>query len=247
MRGHHHGDAQLPVHAEQPVKERALGHRVQLGRGLVEQKHPGPQHHGSGEHGQLSLAAGKLGDRRVQPAVDAKEAARLSHAPTDGAGRHGEVLQSKGKLVSHGVAHELRRGVLRHKAEGAGRLAHRKTAHRSAQHLHGPGQPAHRGDFGLCQPQKRRLARARGARQKAEGALGHRERGFAQHRLAPGAERGHAACGVVCGIGERDVCPLHGRDARLVKLGHLPPSFLDRKTSAAAARHGHAKRSATGP
>ena len=116
VRGEDDRDAKLAPNASEQVEELAARVGVELRGGLVEHDEARAQGEHRREVHKLLLAARELLARGVHERLDTKEVGDLGDAPAH-LGRGGaDVLEPKGKLVPDGVAHNLRSGVLRYKA-----------------------------------------------------------------------------------------------------------------------------------
>ena len=74
---------------------------VQVGEGLVEQKDLGIADYGPTHRHPLSLAAGKLSRLAVEQALDAEDACRLVHAPSDLCFRVAAIDEAEGDIVEY--------------------------------------------------------------------------------------------------------------------------------------------------
>ena len=120
VRGHHDGDAELAVRAEEQAKKCLLGYRVEHARRLVEQKQPRAHGERRREGERLPLAAGELGGLCAEPRAHAEEIAGLGHAAAHLIGGDAEVLEAEGHLMPNGVAHDLVVRALEHVAHRSG-------------------------------------------------------------------------------------------------------------------------------
>ena len=189
------------------MEEVLLGDRVELSRGLVEQKQARPHGERARQRHHLLLPARQLGDVAAEPGLDAEEVRRLGDASAHGVLRHAEVLQPEGQLVPHGIAHDLVLGTLRHVAHGHGRFARVEAVDGAPERLERPRAVAHGRDGRFQAPHQRGLPAARSAHQQLERAF-----------FNPPIERADARRGT--GVGEREPARLHRRHAR-----HLKRSF----------------------
>ena len=138
--------------------------------------------HGGGKVEQLLLAAAQLRDLAVEPGADAKVACHLGHAGTHLHGVDAQVLEAKGQLVPHAVAHGLRVGVLGHKGHELGLLPRRARADRPAVHQNAPLVAPKGGQHRLEVAQQRGLSAAAGPADQHELAASHGQRHVRQRR-----------------------------------------------------------------
>ena len=156
--GHHHGDAQLAVHAEEHREEVLLGKGVEHARRLVKQKQARPHGERRCEGEKLALPAGELRRALAEPRPHAKERACLRHAPARFRLRDSEVLQAEGHLVPDGLADDLRVRALEDVAHGARGGERPQRAHVLPEGAHRAGELAGRGDLRLDETQHRGLS-----------------------------------------------------------------------------------------
>ena len=229
VRGHHDGDAELAVRAEEQSEEGLLGYRVEHARRLVEQKQPRAHGERSREGERLPLAAGELGGLRAEPRAHAEEIAGLGDAAAHLVSGDAEVLEAEGHLMPDGVAHDLVVGALEHVAHRSGRLRRQEGPDVGTEGEDLARALARRRDLGLGKAQQGRFARACGACEQRERAIRNDERRTVEHR-------GHAS-----GVGEREVADLErghgGRFLRglLSRRRHSNPLQRMRSATAAAA------------
>ena len=173
MRGNHHRDSQLAVHAEKRVQEVLLRHRVKLGRRLVEQQQPGLHGKDAGQREHLLLASRKLGHLTPEPRLDAEEMRDLGHATAHLVLRNAQVFQPEGKLVPHGVAHDLVLGALGNVAHARSRRERVHVLDGNAERLERPVLRPNRRDSLFQAAQQRGLSAAGRSDQQLERPFGH--------------------------------------------------------------------------
>jgi hypothetical protein len=199
------GQGDRPEHAGVPVRQRALRARVepQLHR-------PHPDH---GRRGHGHRHARRLLRQRRRPARSDPE----PHAPAAvprGNGAPGELHRRRGpQREGQGPAGDPRPRAGGHRPDRGARAVHRRRVGRRARRRlpaggGGAGRLQH-GDLRRAAPGGRQLALGRRtllpAHRQAPGAQGHRDRGHAEARPAPGLQAG--------GLARRAAQPAHPHHA----------------------------------
>ena len=230
MRCHDDRSAELAVYTGEHEDELPLRIGVELRGGLVEQQQPRPQRkHGSQVHKLLLATRQRLGGS-AHNGLDPKEVCDLGNAAAHLVLPHAEVLEAKGKLMPHGVAHDLSGGILHNEPDLLRRLTRRKAGNRNtvlenraSEHAHAPALLACRGKLGLERAQQRGLAAASGTHKHAERTLFNRERNVAER---PSARLLGIVCGNSPGIGAGS---LHAKARRLplARVGKREVLYLD--------------------